>query len=143
VKNSPHQSGYAMLLSAAEWPASSETPVRSIAERDLLLYIRSRVLRRLTIVQTGSGLYRLVVSLSVERHDRVLATARGSPREWSSLDTLAKQIRCKYGAPVSVALSLKSSLSTERSDGHPGQGPSAPVATRPVHSRRTQEFFTQ
>jgi len=141
VKNSPHQSGYAMLLSAAE-PAVSASSLRSITERDLLLYIRSRVLRRLTIVQTASGLYRLVVSLSVDRHDLVLASARGSPREWSSLDSLAKQIRCKYGSPPSVALSLTyaSSLSIERSHVHPGAGANAPVATRPMRSARPQEL---
>ena len=116
--------------------------MRSITERDLLLYIGSRVLRRLTIVQTGSGLYRLVVSLSVERHDSVLASARGSPREWASLDSLAKQIRCKYGSPASVALALTyaSSLSIERSDIDPGPGHNAPVATRPMRSTGTQEL---
>ena len=138
MKKNPLRAGLAMLLCTA----SSETPLRSIAERDLLLYIRSRVLRRLTIVQTGSGLYRLVVSLTVERHNLVLASARGSPREWSSLDSLAKQIRCKYGSPASVALSLTyaSSLSIERSDGESGPGSNAPAATRPMRSTRSREL---
>jgi hypothetical protein len=138
VKNSPLVAGLAMLLC----PGPIEAPLQSIAERDLLLYIRSRVLRRLTIVQTGSGLYRLVVSLTVERNNFVLASARGSPREWSSLDSLAKQIRCKYGSPATVALSLTyaSSLSIERCDGDSGSVSNAPVATRPVRSRRSREL---
>ena len=138
MKKNPLRAGLAMLLC----PAPIEAPLQSIAERDLLLYIRSRVLRRLTIVQTGSGLYRLVVSLTVERHNLVLASARGSPREWSSLDSLAKQIRCKYGSPASVALSLTyaSSLSIERSDGDSGPVSNAPVATRPMRSTRSREL---
>ena len=138
MKKNPLRAGLAMLLC----PASSETPLRSIAERDLLLCIHSRVLRRLTIVQTGSGLYRLVVSLTVERHNLVLASARGSPREWSSLDSLAKQIRCKYGSPASVALSLTyaSSLSIERSDGDSCPVSNAPAATRPMRSTRSREL---
>ena len=115
-------------------------PLHSIGERDLLLYIRSRVLRRLTIVETSRGSYQLVVSLSVERHDLVLASARGAPREWSSLDSLAKQIRRKYGSPASVALTFhhSSSLSIDLSDTDQAHRPKTPATTPPVRSPRLQ-----
>lgn len=140
MKNSPLNVGLAMLC-----PVTSDTPLRTVAERDLLIYIRSRVLRRLTIVETGGGLYRLRVSLTVERHDFVLASSRGLPREWSSLDSLAKQIRCKYGSSASVALSLTNppTLSVERCGVESGPEPQAskcPPATRSTRGTRPQEL---
>lgn len=135
MKNSPLGAALTMLR-----PPATNAPVQCIGERDLLLYIRSRVLRRLTIVQTGSGLYRLVCSLTVERHDFVLASARGAPREWSSLDSLAKQIRRKYGSPASIALSLdhSSSLSTDQGDVDRPPRPKTQVPTRAVRNARAQ-----
>jgi hypothetical protein len=134
LKNSPLGAALTMLC-----PPPTGAPLHSICERDLLLYIRSRVLRRLTIVQTRSGSYRLVVSLSVERHDLILASARGAPREWSSLDSLAKQIRHKYGSPASVALSLNhsSSLPIDQGDTRTRR-PKTPATTPPVRSARPQ-----
>jgi hypothetical protein len=139
VKSISHQSGYPMLLSAAEWPVASASPLRTIIERDLLDNIRSGALRRLTIVQTEARMYRLRVSLIVERHDFVLATARGLPRQWSSLDCLARRIQCKYGSPAVVTLSLGngSTLPIERS-GAVEEGPEfiSPNATRLVRSQQ-------
>ena len=135
MKNSPLGAALTMLC-----PPPTGAPLHSICERDLLLYIRSRVLRRLTIVQTRSGSYRLVVSLSVERHDLVLASARGAPREWSSLDSLAKQIQRKYGPPASVALTFNhsSSLSIDLSDTDRARRPKSSATTTPVRSARPQ-----
>ena len=140
MKNSPHQSGYAMLLSTAEWPVVSASPLRTIVEGDLLVNIRSGALRRLTIVQTEARRYRLRVSLIEDRYDYVLASARGLPRQWSSLDCLARRIQCKYGSPAVVTLSFgnASTLSIERTGVEPR--PESPIATRPMRGMRPQEL---
>jgi hypothetical protein len=107
------QSGLAMLLMSSPWAAKGSAPSRAIADRDLLFYIRGRLLRRLTIVQTDLGSYRLRVSLKWDHHEYVLSGAAGRPLEWSSLDSVAKQIRCRYGSSASVALSLAEAAGQE------------------------------
>ncbi|MGO4610740.1 hypothetical protein AB4142_30875, partial [Variovorax sp. 2RAF20] len=71
--------------------------MQTITERELSLYIKSKVLRRLSIRRTDSGRFRLHVSLSVDPLDFVLSGTRNKPREWVSLDTLANHICAKYG----------------------------------------------
>jgi hypothetical protein len=106
MKNSPPQSGYAMLLSATDWPPARSASSRPVTETDLLLGIASGALRRLTIVETEARKYRLHVSLTAESDEHFLVNARGQPRQWSSLDSLARLIRCKYGSPTTVVLSF-------------------------------------
>jgi hypothetical protein len=98
-------SGCALLLAAAE-SSPSKVPGGTIAERDVLLCIRSGAVRRFYIMETSAGQYRLRVSLTFEPHDFEVASARGMPREWASLDSLAKQIRNKFGSPCGIVLSL-------------------------------------
>ena len=78
----------------------------SIVERDLLVYLKSKVVSSLTIAQTSALRFHIHVRLTVERDALVLVTNRGSPREWASLDTLCNHIRTKYGAGIRLALSL-------------------------------------
>lgn len=90
-------------------PMKLETPMQLIAERDLLLCIRSQSLRRLTIVRMADGPYQLQANLSFEPGNLVLANVRGKPRQWVSLDRLANHIRSKYGAPACLAIDLNES----------------------------------
>jgi hypothetical protein len=103
-----NESRKACECTAAPPPQEGEDEVSlpALNERDLVLYVRSRVVRRLTIIETEAGLYRLRVSLTVGRGELELVTARGMPREWSSLDRLANQIRSKYRPPGGVVLAL-------------------------------------
>jgi hypothetical protein len=85
---------------------NAEAPLQLIAERDLLLCIRSQSLRRLTIVRMAGGPYQLRASLSFEPGEMILANVRGKARQWASLDRLANHIRSKYGAPACLAIDL-------------------------------------
>lgn len=106
MKATANRSGCAMLLDAAPRRIVAGSPLRAISEGDLLTYLRSGALRRLTVVQAGNDLYRLHVSLAPERDDFTLASVTGMPQEWSSLDDLAKTIRDRYGSPECIAISL-------------------------------------
>jgi hypothetical protein len=79
----------------------------TVTERDLLLYIKSKVLRQLEVLPTGSGRFQLRASLTVAPGGLILCGSRNKPREWASLDTLARHICIKYGAPCPIALSLR------------------------------------
>ena len=78
----------------------------TILERDLLMFVRSRVLLELVVVQTHGGAYQLRARLTVEPGDLLVANVRGKPREWIRLDTLVHDIETKYGAPQNITLRL-------------------------------------
>jgi hypothetical protein len=80
---------------------------RPVSERELLLFIKSKVVRQMEISQTRRGGFRLRIRLSIDPEDFVLSGTRNKPREWVSLDTLAKQIRTRYIARCPIALSLR------------------------------------
>lgn len=92
---------------------NAEASLKLIAERDLLLCIRSQSLRRLTIVRLAGGPYQLRANLSFEPGDMILANVRGKARQWASLDRLANHIRSKYGAPTCLAIDLSRSDAEE------------------------------
>jgi hypothetical protein len=80
--------------------------MQPIAERDLRLYIHSRVVRRLVIAQVDSGAYQLHARLTVQPDQVALFGVRGLPREWASLDRLAKHIQNKFGLLPVLELAL-------------------------------------
>lgn len=84
----------------------SSPVTQTIAERDLLICIRSQSLRRLAIVQTDTGWYQLRARVSFATDELVLVNMRGKVREWASLDRLANHIRRKYGSPSCLAIDL-------------------------------------
>lgn len=79
----------------------------TVTERELLLFIKSRVLRQLDVIQMGGGRFQLRASITVAPGGLVLCGSRNKPREWASLDTLVRHICTKYGAPCPIALSLR------------------------------------
>jgi hypothetical protein len=101
------RSAFAMLLDAAPRRVVNGSPLRAISEGELLPHVSGGALRRLTVVQTDDDLYRLHVRLTLEPDDFTLASVNGKPEEWSSLDTLVKAIRERYGSPECIAVSLK------------------------------------
>lgn len=82
------------------------TELRTITEREILLFSKSKVLRQMEIGQTESGAFQLFVSLRLDPGRFILVGTRNRPREWMSLDRLLKHIRGKFGVPCSVTLNL-------------------------------------
>lgn len=107
MKATSFRSAFAMLLDAAPRRIVNGSPLRVISDGELLPHVSSGALRRLTVVQTDDDMYRLHVRLTLEPDDFILASVNGRPAEWSSLDTLAKTIRERYGSPECIAVSLK------------------------------------
>ena len=81
--------------------------MRTISESELGLVVRSQVVKRFHIVQDGSGKYRVNVELNNQEGELTLVTTRKNPREWASLDRLAKHILDKYEPRLIVTLSLQ------------------------------------
>jgi hypothetical protein len=80
--------------------------LNTISESELVLVVRSRALKRMHIIQTEEGKFRVVVNLNNQEEELDLVTFRKKPREWASLDRLAKHIQEKYGAIPPITLSL-------------------------------------
>lgn len=80
--------------------------MQTITERELFLFLKSKVVRQIEISQTVGGSFRLRIRLSVDPDDFILSGTRNKPREWASLDTLANHICAKYGASFPIVLSL-------------------------------------
>lgn len=84
-----------------------------ISESELLLVVRSRVLKSLHVIQTDKGRYRITVNLKNQEEVLELVTFRKTPREWASLDRLAKHIQGKYVGIPSIILTLYSGEATK------------------------------
>jgi hypothetical protein len=78
----------------------------TISESELVLVVRSRALKRMHVIQNEEGKFRVVVNLNNQEGELELVTFRKKPREWASLDRLAKHIQEKYGAVPIMTLTL-------------------------------------
>lgn len=83
-----------------------------ISEPELVLVVRSRVLKCLHIIQTSEGRYRISVNLKNQEEALELVTFRKTPREWASLDRLIKHMQSKYLGIPSVILTFYSGEAT-------------------------------
>ncbi|SFQ43259.1 hypothetical protein [Variovorax sp. 770b2] len=81
--------------------------MRLMTEHDLMLFMKSGVLKQFNISQSKCGRYSLHISLTIEKEEFILAGTRNKPREWASLDTLAKHIGARYVGPPPILLSLR------------------------------------
>ena len=74
--------------------------MNTISESELSLVVRSKALKRLHITQTEQGKFRITVTLNNQEGEHELVTTRKTPREWASLDRLAKHITEKFGGAI-------------------------------------------
>ena len=87
--------------------------MNTINESELVLVMRSRALKRMHVIQNEEGKFRVVVNLNNQEDELELVTFRKKPREWASLDRLAKHIQEKYGAVPTMTLTLFSGEATK------------------------------
>jgi hypothetical protein len=86
--------------------------MRTIREAELVDFIKNGAVQRLRIIETQNGTYQVVINLNWKEGDWNLVTAREHPREWASLDRLARHVRDKYQGvlpPISLTLNNKPS----------------------------------
>ena len=83
-----------------------------ISEPELVLVVRSRVLKNVHIIQTHEGKYRITVNLKNHEEVLELVTFRKTPREWASLDRLVRHMQRKYLGIPSVILNFYSGEAT-------------------------------
>ena len=82
-----------------------------ITEAELTDFVRNRAIKRFSIVQGESGKYQVVIALNWKEGDCQLVTFRKKPREWASLDRLARHIAEKYGGELPrITLTLSKSF---------------------------------
>lgn len=79
-----------------------------VSESELGLVVKSKALRRLNIHRTNAGRFRVSVTLNNQDGDLDLVTTRKRPREWASLDRLAKHIQERFGPHLAITLILES-----------------------------------
>lgn len=82
--------------------------MNSISEAELTDFAKNKAVKRLSIIQSEAETYHIVINLTWKEGDWTLVTSRGKPRDWSSLDRLARHIREKYDGvlpPISLFLS--------------------------------------
>lgn len=78
-----------------------------INEAELTDFVKNKAVKKLSIIQGESGKYQIVITLTWKEGDWNLVTTRGKPREWASLDRLARHISEKYDAtlpPIQLTL---------------------------------------
>lgn len=82
--------------------------MNTISESELADFVKNKAVKKLHIVQNDADKYEIVITLTWKEGDWNLVTTRGKPREWASLDRLARHIREKYdGTLPPISLSLK------------------------------------
>ena len=78
----------------------------TISESELVFVVRSRGLKRMHIIQSEAGKFRVTVYLNNQEGELELVTFRKKHREWASLDRLVKHIQEKYRAVPTITLTL-------------------------------------
>jgi hypothetical protein len=79
----------------------------TISEFDLIDCVRNKAVTKLNIIQDPNGKFRIVVNLTWKEGDFDLIPTRRKPREWASLDRLARHIQENHGAIPPISLTLK------------------------------------
>jgi hypothetical protein len=87
--------------------------MNAINESELLLIVRGKAIKTMHIDQTGEGKFRILVTLKSQEEEFELVTFRKTPREWASLDRLAKHIQQKYRGIPSIILTFYSGEATK------------------------------
>lgn len=82
--------------------------MNTIIEAELVDFIRNKAVKKLNIIQVEESRYQIVANLTWKEGDWYLVTTRKTPREWASLDRLARHIceKCN-GAIPPISLLLK------------------------------------
>ena len=79
----------------------------TISEAELADFVRNNAVRKLRIGQTPDGAYEIFATLTWKEGDWQVVTARRKPKNWASLDRLARHIREKYdGTLLPISLEL-------------------------------------
>lgn len=81
--------------------------MNTISESELADFIKNKAVKKLHIAQNEDRKYEIVITLTWKEGDWNLITTRGKPREWASLDRLARHIQEKYQGtlpPINLTL---------------------------------------
>jgi hypothetical protein len=81
--------------------------MNTISEAELIDYMVNKAVKKLHIIGNPKNKFRIVVILTWKEGEWHLITTRGKPREWASLDRLAKHIQEKYDGdlpPITLTL---------------------------------------
>ena len=100
--------------------------MNAVSEAEVADFIRNKAVKRMNIIQTDDGKYRIVVTLTWKTGDWNLVNARRHPRKWASLDRLSRHILSEYGEdlpPINLVLGAnleKTADEVYKRDSQPG-----------------------
>lgn len=81
--------------------------MNTIKESELVDFMKNKAVKELSIDRNEYGKYRVVITLTWKEGDWHIVNWRGKPREWASLDRLARHILEKYdGILPTISLNL-------------------------------------
>jgi hypothetical protein len=84
--------------------------MREITEAEFAIFLQTKAVRLLKVIQTEQKKYKVVVNLTVKPGDWTVAKVRGGVREWIRIDRIFDSIyaKCHDKAPqISVILDLQ------------------------------------
>lgn len=89
--------------------------MNGINQAELVDFVRNRAVTRFRIIQNAANNYQIVINLTWKEGHLNLVTARGKPREWASLDRLARHIKEEYlGHLPPIDLTLNTAFFNQR-----------------------------
>ena len=93
-------------------PALSLRPMSAkhhpISEAELADNAKNGAVKTMQFVRTPDGGYKVICTLTWKSGNYVLTTTRGKPREWASLDRLARHIHETFPEAPPITLVLDS-----------------------------------
>lgn len=90
--------------------------MREITEAEFKLFLQTRAVRLLKVVQTAERRFKVVANLSVKPGDWTVVKVRGGVREWTRIDRIFDSIydKCHDKAPhITVHLDMQFKPTTE------------------------------
>lgn len=76
--------------------------MNTINEAEMADFVKNGAIKRFSIIQEENGRFGIEVELTWKEGTHNLVTTRGTPRLWSSLDTLTRHIAEKYDGQIDL-----------------------------------------
>ena len=78
-----------------------------VQHQEVLLHLENKAVVQMRVLETVDKRYRLYVDLVDTQELNVLSTAKGRPKEWSNLTTLARHVSGSYAGIPPLKLLLQ------------------------------------
>lgn len=84
----------------------------NVTENLMAEYLKSKAIKEISVIENENGKYLIGITVTWKKGEMRLVTARKKPKEWVSLDRLARHLKKLDGDLPSIVLTLNKNAKT-------------------------------